>query len=378
MSSPNSQVIKCKAAVCWGAEEPALKVEEIEVDPPKSSEVRLKMLCASLCHTDVLFSKGIPIPLFPRVPGHEGVGEIESVGEEVKGLEKGDIVIPTLMGECEECANCKSGKTNLCSKYPFSFSGLMLDNTSRMSIRGQKLYHLFSCSTWSEYTVINANFVVKIDQTIPPPHASFISCGFSTGFGASWKEAKVEKGSSVAVFGLGAVGLGAIEGARMAKADKIIGIDKNEKKKEKGKAFGMTDFINPNDRSSDKSISELIKDITGGTGVDYCFECTGVTSLIEESLLSIKMGIGTVITVGAGYDGRAPINLIPIMSGGTLKGSIFGGLQVKSDLPIILDKCKNKEFQLDELLTHEISLQDMNKAFEIFKQPDCVKIVIKF
>ncbi|XP_050223844.1 8-hydroxygeraniol oxidoreductase-like isoform X2 [Mercurialis annua] len=334
------------------------------------------MLCASLCHTDISFCKGFPFPLYPRVPGHEGVGIVESVGDEVKELKKGDMVIPTYIGECQECENCTSGKTNLCLKYPISMSGLMLDSTSRMSIKGQRLYQFFSCSTWSEYTVVNTNYVVKIDPSISPPHASLISCGFSTGFGAAWKIAKVDKGSSVAVFGLGAVGLGATEGARIAGADKIIGVDKNVWKKEKGEALGMTDFINTND--SEKPISQLIKDLTGGLGVDYCFECTGVAAFMDEALLSLKMGKGILIAVGAGYGSKVQISPAPILFGATMKGGIFGGLKVKSDLPAILDKCKNQEFHLDELLTHEVPLADFSKAFELLKQPDCVKIVIKF
>ncbi|KAL9377253.1 hypothetical protein Peur_031373 [Populus x canadensis] len=270
--SSSSQVITCKAAVCWGVGEP-LKVEEIQVEPPKFSEIRVKMLCASLCHTDTLHAEGSLIPLFPRVLGHEGVGYVS-------------LDDPTF-GECQECENCSSGKTNLCLKYPFILNGLMPDGTSRISINGQKLYHLFTCSTLSEYMVIDTNYVVKIDPSIDLPHASFLSCGFSTGFGSAWREANVEKGSSVAVIGLGAVGLGAIEGARMQGAAKIIGIDKNEKKREKGQAFGMTDFINPEEYFN-KPISELIKDITGGLGVDYCFECTGVGPLINEALLATK------------------------------------------------------------------------------------------
>lgn len=262
-------------------------MEEIQVEPPKFSEIRVKMLCASLCHTDTLHAKGSLIPLFPRVLGHEGVGVVESIGEGVRDLKEGDLVIPAYLGECQECENCISGKTNLCLKYPLILNGLMPDGTSRISINGQKLYHLFTCSTWSEYMVIDTNYVVKIDPSIDLPHASFLSCGFSTGFGSAWREANVEKGSSVAVIGLGAVGLGAIEGARMQGAAKIIGIDKNEKKREKGQAFGMTDFINPEEYFN-KPISELIKDITGGLGVDYCFECTGVGPLINEALLATK------------------------------------------------------------------------------------------
>ncbi|XP_034902152.1 8-hydroxygeraniol oxidoreductase-like isoform X1 [Populus alba] len=372
--SSSSQVITCKAAVCCGVGEP-LKVEEIQVEPPKFSEIRVKVLCASLCHTDALYGKGFLIPLFPRVLGHEGVGVVESIGEGVRDLKEGDLVIPAYLGECQECENCMSGKTNLCLKYPLILNGLMPDGTSRMSINGQKLYHLFTCSTWSEYMVIDTNYVVKIDPSIDLSHASFLSCGFSTGFGSAWREANVEKGSSVAVLGLGAVGLGAIEGARMQGATKIIGVDKNEKKREKGQAFGMTDFINA-DEYFNRPISELIKDMTGGLGVDYCFECTGVGPLINEALLATKPGKGETFIVGAGTHQTVSIDFLPLICGGTLKGSIFGGLQIKSHLPILLDKCKNKEFNLDELLTHQVMLEDINKAFQLLQQEDCLKVLI--
>ncbi|KAJ7949916.1 Alcohol dehydrogenase-like [Quillaja saponaria] len=368
------QTITCKAAVCWGLGEP-LKVEEIQVEPPQATEVRVKMLYSSLCHTDVLCIYGFPEPLFPRVLGHEGVGVIESIGEKVTGLEEGDLVIPTFLGECQECENCISGKTNLCLKYPLILNGLMFDQTSRLSINGQKLYQSLSCSTWSEYIVIDSSFIVKIDPSLALSHASFLSCGFSTGYGAAWKEAQIEKGSSVAVLGLGAVGLGAIIGAKDQGATKIIGIDINEKKKGKGEVFGMTDFINSS--GSDKSISELVMELTGGKGVDYCLECTGVPSLLTQALEATKLGKGKAIAVGAGNDASVSISFVPLLCGRTLKGTIFGGLKTQTDLPIIIDKCKNKELPLDELLTHEILLEDINKAFELLERPDCVKVLIK-
>ncbi|XVE90396.1 hypothetical protein DITRI_Ditri20bG0074300 [Diplodiscus trichospermus] len=325
--------------------------------------------------TKIIRNSSQNAPSFPRVMGHEGVGVVESIGEDVTEVEEGDLVIPAYIAECKNCENCMSDKTNLCLKYPLSYNGLMLDGTSRMSIGGRTAYHAFSCSTWSEYMVINVNFALKIDPRTPLPDASFHSCGFSTGYGAAWKEAKVEKGSTVAVFGLGAVGLGAINGAKSQGATKIIGIDKNPRKEAKGRAFGMTDFINPDE--SDKSIAELVKDLTSGIGVDYSFECTGVPLLINQAIEASKLGAGKNIQIGAGENLSVNINFIGLMLGRTLKGSIFGGLKGKSDLPIIYEKCRNREIQLDELLTHEVELEDAGKAFELLQQPDCVKVLIK-
>ncbi|KEH27871.1 zinc-binding alcohol dehydrogenase family protein [Medicago truncatula] len=290
-------------------------------------------------------------------------------------MKEGDIIIPTYVGECQECVNCVSRKTNLCLTYPVRFTGLMPDNTSRLSVRGQRLYHVLSCATWSEYVVVDVNYLLKVDPTINLAYASFISCGFSTGYGAAWKEAKVKSGSSVAVFGLGAVGLGVIGGAKMMGASKIIGVDKNEMKREKGEAFGMTHFINPS--GSYKSASDLVKELSGGMGVDYSFECTGVPSLLNVSVEATKLGTGKTIAIGSGVENIVPFDLIAILFGRTLKGSVFGGLKTASDLPIIADKCQNEEFPLQELFTHEVPLADINKAFEIMKQPNCVKVVIK-
>nr|GMC77915.1 alcohol dehydrogenase-like 1 [Ipomoea batatas] len=230
----------------------------------------------------------------------------------------------------------------------------MRDGTSRMSIRGKPLYHHFSNSTWSEYTVVDANYVVKVDRRLPLPHASLLCCGFTTGFGATFKTAEVEKDSVVVVLGLGAVGLGAIRGAREQGASKIIGIDINDFKREKGEAFGMTDFINPI-KASDIPISELVKNATGGLGADYVFECTGVGSQTKVN-----------ISYGA------------ILSGRIVKGCLYGGVRIRSDLFSIFEKCIDKKIKLDELITHTISLNEMNKAYELTKQADCLKLLIKF
>ncbi|XP_022853376.1 alcohol dehydrogenase class-3-like [Olea europaea var. sylvestris] len=375
MTRGNPGVITCKAAVVWKSGDP-LKIEEIQVDPPKSSEVRIKMLCASLCHTDFLCRNGLPVPLFPRIPGHEGVGMIESVGEGITNLKEGDVVMPLYLGECGECLNCKSGKTNLCHKYPLNFTGLMPDGTSRMHIGDQIIYHHFSCGTWSEYVVIDANFAVKVDPRVSLAHASFLCCGFTTGFGSAWREVTIEKGSTVAVIGVGAVGLGVIEAARMNGASRIIGIDINNLKKKKGEVFGMTEFINP--KESDKPVSELIKETTGGLGVDYCYECTGVPELLNEAIEGSKVGLGTIVFIGAGLHLSGELKYIPLLCGRTIKGSIYGGVRPQTDLPKIVEKCINKEIQLDELLTHEVSLEEINKAWEYLKHPSCVKVVIKY
>ncbi|KAK6117490.1 hypothetical protein DH2020_009531 [Rehmannia glutinosa] len=362
------------AAVIWKENE-APKLEDIQVEAPKSGEVRVKMLFASICHTDVLGCRGFPTPVFPRVLGHEGVGMVESIGGGVKHLKEGDIVIPTYLGECGACENCRSGKTNLCQTYPLqAFTGLMGDGTSRMWVKGQPLYHFLSCSTWSDYTVVDANYCVKIDSRMPLPHASFLSCGFTTGFGAVWKEAKVHEGSTVAVLGLGAVGLGVIEGARVHGAARIIGIDINESKRAVGEAFGMTDFINPKHTTSPgddnhKSISELVKQLTGGSGVDYSFECTGVPKLVNEALETTKVGIGKMMMLGAATEKSVEIDFVTLLSCRTFKYAVFGGVKVQSDLPLEIQN-------LDALLTHQFPLEDINRGFELLKEPHCVKILI--
>ncbi|KAI4304551.1 hypothetical protein MLD38_040045 [Melastoma candidum] len=367
-------VVTCRAVVCWGPDEP-WTVEDITVDPPSPSEVRIKLLYASVCHTDIVRSKGFPVPLFPRVLGHEGVGVVESIGSEATEFKVGDVVIPTFVGECRKCDNCKLGNTNLCLVHPLLLTGLMPDGTSRMSVHGQPLYHLFSCSTWSEYTVVAACYLVRVDPDLEIRHASFLSCGFTTGYGAAWRAAGVKSGSSVAVIGLGGVGLGAIQGSSSLGAAPIIGVDVNDSKRGKGEAFGMTHFINPN--QSDKSLPELIRDLTGGMGVDYCFECVGGSALINHALESTKMGFGTVVAFGAGSGKSLEINFPSLVTGRTLKGTVFGGIKPRSDLPELFTKCKLKEIQLDQLASHEIGLDEVPKANQLLKQDDCVKILIK-
>lgn len=304
---------------------------------------------------------------------------MESVGEGVGGLKEGDMVIPTFLGECRKCANCKSSRTNHCQKYPMALHGLMApDMTSRMSARGRRLYHMFTCSTFAEYTVVNASYVVKVDPRLPPADASLLSCGFSTGYGAVWKEAKVEEGSSVAVFGLGGVGMGAIVAAKLLGASKIIGVDVNERKREKAQAFGMTDFVNPKELADvDKTVVERIRDMTGGEGVDYSFECSGAAPLIGQALEVTVQSRGVTIVAGATAAKTVEISPMHLLMGKALKGSIFGGLRPPSDVPSIVAKCVNKEIQLEEMVTHHFDLENISEAFEMLKEPECLKVVIR-
>ncbi|KAG9454498.1 hypothetical protein H6P81_007402 [Aristolochia fimbriata] len=369
-----AQAKRCRAAVCWGVGEPVV-IEEIEVEPPKRSEVRLKMLCSSLCHTDLLAHKGFPAPLFPRVLGHEGVGVVESVGEGVTEFKEGDLVVPTFLGECGVCENCSSDKTNFCLRHPIPLSGLMEDGTSRMSVKGHELYHLFSCSTWSEYAVAGVNYLVKVHPSVPPPHASLLSCGFATGYGAAWKVAQVDNDSSVAVFGLGAVGLGVIEGARSMGANRIIGVDLVKEKKEGAEKQGMTDFVNAD--KGNKPVPEQIKEMTGGLGVDYSFDCTGAPAVLNQALDSAKPGKGVTILIGSGTELNLSVSLLQLLTGKMLKGTLFGGIKPRSDLHVIVSKCLDKELDVESLITHRIELGDISRAFELLKDPRCIKIVIQ-
>ncbi|KAJ9675158.1 hypothetical protein PVL29_024206 [Vitis rotundifolia] len=274
MSGTAGQVIRCKAAVAWEAVKP-LVIEEVEVAPPQATEVRLKILYTSLCHTDVYFweAKG-QTPLFPRIFGHEAGGIVESVGEGVTDLKPGDHVLPIFTGECKDCAHCKSEESNLCNLLRINTDrGVMIhDGKSRFTIKGKPIYHFLGTSTFSEYTVVHVGCVAKINPLAPLDKVCILSCGISTGLGATLNVAKPTKGSTVAVFGLGAVGLAAAEGARIAGASRIIGVDLHSKRFEKAKNFGVTDFVNPKDH--EKSVQEVIVEMTGG-GVDRSLECTG-------------------------------------------------------------------------------------------------------
>ncbi|KAG2542855.1 hypothetical protein PVAP13_9NG816500 [Panicum virgatum] len=256
MEDQSPKPIRCKAAVCRGAGEP-LTIEEIVVDPPKAYEVRVKVICTSLCHTDITFWRGNVSPAFPRILGHEAYGVVESVGEHVEGLAAGDAVVPTIVGQCGHCTTCLSEDSNRCEGVPTILGpGMRRDGTGRFwDPQGNPVHDLLAVSTFSQYTVIDVSQLSKLDPAVPPKLGCLISCGGATGVGAAWKAARLKPGSSVAIFGLGAVGLSVAQGAKMCGASKIIGVDLNPDKEKFGKAFGVTDFVNPSKLDKNNSIS---------------------------------------------------------------------------------------------------------------------------
>ncbi|KAG2265355.1 hypothetical protein Bca52824_072434 [Brassica carinata] len=338
--------IRCKAAICRKAGE-ALVIEEIQVDPPQAYEVRIKIICTSLCHTDITFWKLThgPRAKFPKILGHEAVGVVESIGEHVDGFKQGDVVLPVFYPQCEECKDCKSPKSNWCARFCDDF----LSNTRRYGTSsrfkdssGEIIHHHIYVSSFSEYTVVDIAHLVKISPEIPVHKAALLSCCVSTGVGAAWKVAGVEEGSTVAIFGLGAVGLAVAEGARLHGASKIIGVDLNPDKFEiVGKRFGITDFVNTAS-CGEKTISQVIKEMTGG-GVDYSFECIGLASLMEEAFNSSRTGSGKTVILGMEKN-ASPISLDSraIIRGRSVHGSLFGGLKPKLDIPILVDRYLKK------------------------------------
>ncbi|KAJ8625022.1 hypothetical protein MRB53_033552 [Persea americana] len=368
--------IRCKAAVCRGAGE-ALLIEEVEVAPPKAWEVRIRVICTSLCHSDITYWKmKVPPAVFPRIFGHEAFGVVESVGENVGEVKEGDFVIPVFLADCRECVDCKSEKSNMCSSFPFTVLPGMRDGTCRFTdSNGNVLHNFLNVSSFSEYTVVDINNIVKINSDMSPKQACLLSCGVSTGIGAAWKVAGVSPGSTVAIFGLGSVGLAVAEGARLLGASKIIGVDLNPEKSEIGKKFGVTDYVNPGE-CGEKPVSKVIIEMTNG-GADYCFECVGLASLMNDAFACCRPGWGKTIILGVEMRGSPiPVSSLDILRGKTMTGALFGGIKAKSDIPLLLKRCMDKEFHLDEFITHEVGFQDINKAFDLLLEGKSLRCII--
>ncbi|CAI9117058.1 OLC1v1018379C1 [Oldenlandia corymbosa var. corymbosa] len=378
LSKTAGKPIRCKAAVAREAGEP-LVIEEVMVAPPKSGEVRIKIICTSLCFSDVTYWRlKVPPACFPRILGHEAVGVVESIGEDVHGLSEGDTVVPIFLPDCAECIDCKSKKSNICSKFPFSVApGMHRDGTSRFTdLNGEIIHHFINVSSFSEYTVVDVANLTKIDPAIPPNRACLLSCGVSTGIGAAWRSADVEAGSTVAIFGLGAIGLAVAEGSRLCGATRIIGVDINPDKYEIGKKFGVTDFVDSTTLGN-KSVSQVIKEMTDG-GADYCFECVGMASLVHEAFACCRKGWGKTIVLGVDKPGSELTftSAQVLHSGKTIRGSLYGGLKPKTDIPTLVQRYLNKELELDKFVTHEVGLEDINKAFDLLLEGKSLRCVI--
>ncbi|KAL5076305.1 hypothetical protein RYX36_015289 [Vicia faba] len=372
------QPIRCKAAVARRPGEP-LVIEEIVVAPPVAREVRIRVLCSSICHIDLAFSNmKDPSGFFPRILGHEAAGVVESVGKDVTEVTKGDVVIPIFLPDCGECIDCKSTKSNLCTNFPFEVSPWMpRHGTSRFTdSNGETIHHFMNVSSFSEYTVVDIANVTKIDREVPPERACLLSCGIGAGIGAAWRSAGVEPGSTVAIFGMGSIGLAVAEGARLCGATKIIGVDVNPEKFEVGKKFGVTHFVHAGERMN-KSVSQVIIEMTDG-GADYCFECVGMASLVHEAYASCRKGWGKTIVLGFDKPGsKLSLSSSEVLHDGkTLKGNLFGGLKPKSHVSVLLKQYMDKELQLDEFVSHEVEFKDINKAFDLLRNGECLRCVI--
>lgn len=369
--------MKVKAAVAWKAGEP-LSIEEVDLAPPRKGEVLIKVVATGVCHTDAFTLSGAdPEGLFPVILGHEGGGIVVELGEGVTSLKKGDHVIPLYTPECKECKFCLSGKTNLCVRIRATQGkGLMPDGTSRFSKNGEMIHHYMGCSTFAEYTVVPEIALAKVNPEAPLDKVCLLGCGVTTGIGAVLNTAKVEKGATVAVFGLGGIGLSVIQGARMAGASRIIAVDINDGKKEIATKFGATDFVNP--KNFDKPIQQVIVEMTEW-GVDYSFECVGNTSLMRAALECAHRGWGESIIIGvAGAGQEISTRPFQLVTGRVWKGSAFGGVKGRTELPGYVDQYMSGDINIDDMVTFNMPLDEINTAFDYMHEGKSIRSVIKF
>lgn len=369
--------MKTRAAVAWEAGQ-QLEIEEIELATPKSGEVLIRNIATGVCHTDAFTLSGEdPEGIFPAVLGHEGGSIVEEIGPDVVEINVGDHVIPLYTPECGKCTFCISGKTNLCQSIRITQGqGLMPDGTSRFTKNNKTIFHYMGTSTFSEYTVLPEIAVAKINKAAPLEKVCLLGCGITTGIGAVLNTAKVKAGSTVAVFGLGGVGLSVIQGATMAKASRIIAIDINKEKFKLAKEMGATETINPDDHNI--PIQEVIIETTDG-GVDYSFECVGNVELMRSALECCHKGWGESTIVGVAGSGQE-ISTRPfqLVTGRVWRGTAFGGCKGKSQLPGMVDQYMNNQIKVDEFITHTMPLEDINKAFDLMHEGKSIRSVIHF
>lgn len=367
--------MKSRAAVAIKAGQP-LEITEIDVQGPKAGEVLVRMVATGVCHTDAFTLSGEdPEGIFPSVLGHEGGGVVEEVGAGVTSVKPGDHVIPLYTPECGKCSFCTSGKTNLCQAIRLTQGkGLMPDGTSRFSMNGETLYHYMGTSTFSEYSVMPEISVAKINKQAPLDKVCLLGCGITTGIGAVLNTAKVEPGASVAVFGLGGIGLSVVQGAVMAGASRIMAVDLNEDKFEMARMLGATDFVNPS--KYDKPIQDVIVDLTDG-GVDYSFECIGNTNVMRAALECCHKGWGESVIIGvAGAGQEISTRPFQLVTGRVWRGTAFGGVRGRSELPGYVDNYMAGKINIDDMVTHTMGLEDINKAFDLMHEGESIRSVV--
>jgi S-(hydroxymethyl)glutathione dehydrogenase/alcohol dehydrogenase len=369
--------MQSRAAVAWEPGKP-LSMETVEVAPPKEGEVLLRVVASGVCHTDAYTLSGEdPEGLFPAILGHEGGAVVEEVGAGVAGLQPGDHVIPLYTPECGKCSFCTSGKTNLCQAIRVTQGkGVMPDGTSRFSQNGKTLYHYMGTSTFSEYTVLPEIAVAKISKKAPLGKVCLLGCGITTGVGAVLNTAKVKPGSTVAVFGLGGIGLSVIQGAVIARAGRIIGVDINPDKFPMAEAMGATDCVNPKDHND--PIQNVIVDLTDG-GVDYSFECVGNVDLMRAALECCHKGWGESTIIGvAGAGKEISTRPFQLVTGRVWRGTAFGGVKGRSQLPGLVDDYLEGRLKVDEMVTHTMPIEEINHAFDLMHEGKSIRSVVTF
>src|SRR5213080_2693261 len=369
--------MKTRAAVAFEAKKP-LEIIELDLEGPKAGEVLVEIKATGICHTDAYtLDGGDPEGLFPAILGHEGAGIVVDVGPGVTSVKKGDHVIPLYTPECRQCKSCLSRKTNLCTAIRATQGkGVMPDGTSRFSLDGQPLYHYMGCSTFANFTVLPEIAVAKIREDAPFDKVCYIGCGVTTGIGAVINTAKVEPGANVVVFGLGGIGLNVVQGARLAGANKIIGVDLNPNRKALGEKFGMTHFVNPKEVEGDL-VAHLVT-LTDG-GADYSFECVGNVNLMRQALECCHRGWGVSVIIGvAGAGQEIKTRPFQLVTGRVWKGTAFGGARGRTDVPRIVDWYMDGKIKIDELITHVMPLEKINDAFDLMHKGESIRSVVTF
>jgi S-(hydroxymethyl)glutathione dehydrogenase/alcohol dehydrogenase len=369
--------MKTRAAVAYAAGKP-LVIEEVDLQGPKNGEVLVEIKASGICHTDEFTRSGAdPEGLFPAIFGHEGAGVVLEVGAGVTSLARGDHVIPLYTPECRQCKSCLSRKTNLCTAIRGTQGrGLMPDGSSRFSIGGKMLHHYMGCSTFSNHTVLPEIALAKIRKDAPFDKVCYIGCGVTTGIGAVINTAKVEAGANVVVFGLGGIGLNVVQGARMVGAGMIVGVDLNPAREALARKFGMTHFVNPKNVKGD--LVAHLTELTGG-GADYSFECIGNVEVMRQALECCHRGWGVAVIIGvAGAGQEIRTRPFQLVTGRTWKGTAFGGARGRSDVPRIVDWYMEGKINIDDLITHTLPLEEINKGFELMHAGESIRSVVVY